>query len=119
MTNQCRPHRRPQFTPTFLAVASMLSAFLSSYSAAQDIRGLEVCTAEKQVERRTSCLQSNVEFLQQGIAKLARETQEKITAANRELASAKAEIAALKSKLELLSSELATMRAAGEPKGKK
>ena len=112
-------NQRLRPTPTFLAVASMLSAFLSSYSAAQDIRGLEVCTAEKQVERRTSCLQSNVEFLQQGIAKLARETQEKITAANRELASAKAEIAALKSKLELLSSELAKMRAAGEPKGKK
>ena len=119
MTNQCRPHRRPRPTSTFLAAISILSAFLSSYSAAQDIRGLEVCTAEKQVERRTSCLQSNVEFLQQSIAKLARETQEKVAAANRELASAKAEIAALKSKLELLSGELAKTKAAAESKEKK
>ena len=111
--------RHPQLTPTFLAAISILSAFLSSYSAAQDIRGLEVCTVEKQVERRTSCLQSNIEFLQQSITKLARETQEKIAAANRELASAKAEIVALRSKLDLLSSELAKTKAAGEVKNKK
>ena len=116
----------------FLATASILLAFLS-YSSAQDIRGLEVCTAEKQMERRTSCLQSNIEFLQQSLAKLARETQEKIAASGRELASAragiaasarelasaKAEIAALKSKLELLSSELAKTKAAAESRDKK
>ena len=27
---------------------------------AQDVRGLEVCTAEKQMERRTGCLQANI-----------------------------------------------------------
>ena len=116
----------------FLATASILLAFLS-YSSAQDIRGLEVCTAEKQMERRTGCLQSNIEFLQQSLAKLARETQEKIAATgrelasakveiaatSRELASAKAEIAALKSKLELLSSELAKTKAAAESRNKK
>jgi hypothetical protein len=42
--------------------------------AAQDIRGVEVCPAEKQMERRTECLQANVEFLQQALNKLARET---------------------------------------------
>jgi hypothetical protein len=31
-------------------------------AAAQDIRGLQICTAEKQMERRTSCLQANVEL---------------------------------------------------------
>jgi len=88
-------------------------------ATAQDIRGLEVCTAEKQIERRTGCLQSNVEYLQQMIAKLARETQDKITAANRDLAAARAEIATLKSTIAKLDSELAQMKAKAEPSAKK
>ncbi len=28
---------------------------------AQDVPGIEICTVEKTMERRTSCLQSNVE----------------------------------------------------------
>jgi len=88
-------------------------------AAAQDIRGLEVCTAEKQIERRTGCLQSNVEYLQQMLAKLARETQDKIAAASRELAAARAEIAALKSTIAKLDSELAQMKAKVEPGAKK
>src|SRR4029078_12609456 len=63
----------------------MLAAWLSP-AAAQDIRGMEVCTAEAKMERRTGCLQSNVEFLQQALNKLARETQDKVAAAERDLA---------------------------------
>jgi hypothetical protein len=43
----------------------------SSRAAAQDVPGIEICTVEKTMERRTSCLQSNVDFLQKTIAKLA------------------------------------------------
>ena len=80
---------------------------------------MEVCTAEKQMERRTGCLQANVELLQQELIKLARETQEKITAADRDLAAARAEIAALKSTMERLIGELAQMKAKADPNGKK
>ena len=45
---------------------------VTSLAAAQDIRGLENCAAEKQMERRTGCLQANVEFLQQALTKQAR-----------------------------------------------
>jgi hypothetical protein len=48
-----------------------------SPAAAQDVSGLEICTTEKQMERRTGCLQANAEFLQQALNKLARETDEK------------------------------------------
>ena len=53
---------------------ALILVVLAAPALAQDIRGLEVCTAEKAMERRTSCLQSNVEFLQQALAKQARET---------------------------------------------
>ena len=101
-----------------LAILGMLAA-LAQPATAQDIRGLEVCTAEKQMERRTGCLQANVEFLQQALTRLARETQDKIAAASRDLAAARAEIAALKSTMAELNSALAQMKAKVEPSGKK
>lgn len=68
---------------------------------------MEICTAEKQMERRTSCLQSNVEFLQQTLNKLSRETAQKMATAERDLAAANAEITALKSAVDKLTQELA------------
>ena len=89
---------------------AFLALALAAPAAAQDIRGLEVCTAEKAMDRRTSCLQSNVEFLQQALVKQARETQTKIDAANKDAAAQKAEIAALKTALEKLQQELADLK---------
>jgi hypothetical protein len=103
----------------FLRPAGLVLVTSLSSAAAQDIRGMEVCTAEKQMERRTACLQANVEFLQQALLKLARETQEKSAAADRDLAAAQAEIAALKSTMEKLTSELKQMKAKAEPENKK
>jgi peptidoglycan hydrolase CwlO-like protein len=85
---------------------------------AQDIRGMEICTAEKQMERRTSCLQANVEFLEQALNKLTRETERKMAAADRDLAAARAEIAALKSTVDKLSQDLAKAKR-NAPEGKK
>jgi len=104
--------------PATVSLFALLAALLAP-AAAQDIRGLETCTAEKQMERRTGCLQANVEFLQQALSKLARETHDKIAAAGRDLVAARAEIAALKSALAKLDSELAQMKTKTEPSAKK
>ena len=77
---------------------------------AQDIRGLEVCTAEKAMDRRTSCLQSNVEFLQQELAKQTRAMQGKLLETNREIAAQKTELAALRTTLAKLQQELAELK---------
>jgi hypothetical protein len=103
----------------YLRPAVLLLATSLSPAAAQDIRGIEVCTAEKQMERRTGCLQANVEFLQQALIKLARETQERIAASDRDLTAARAEIAALKSTMEKLNSELTQMKVNATPNAKK
>jgi hypothetical protein len=97
----------------------MLLALMSARATAQDIPGLEVCTAEKRMERRTGCLQSNDQYLQQALSKLARETEAKIAASGRALASAQAEIVALKSAMEKLNSELAQMKSKVEPTSEK
>src|ERR1700758_815323 len=62
---------------------------------AQDIPGIEICTVEKTMERRTSCLQSNVDFLQKTMAKLSADHQQKIDAANRQTEALKATVAGL------------------------
>jgi hypothetical protein len=90
----------------------LLIALLPSGAGAQDIRGLEVCTAEKQMERRTGCLQANTEYLQQALTKLSRETDEK-------LAAARAEIGSLRSTVEKLNGDLAQMKAKADPSAKK
>jgi len=79
-------------------VASVLvaSCWLSGgRAAAQDVPGIEICTVEKTMERRTSCLQSNVDFLQKTISKLAADHQQKLDAANRQIEALKGTVASL------------------------
>jgi hypothetical protein len=68
---------------------------IAAVSRAQDIPGLEICTVEKTMERRTSCLQSNVDFLQKTIAKLAADHAQKLDAAKAQIEGLKASVAAL------------------------
>ena len=62
---------------------------------AQDVPGIEICTVEKTMERRTSCLQSNVDFLQKTINKLTLDHQQKLDAANRQIEALKGTVIAL------------------------
>jgi prophage DNA circulation protein len=61
------------------------SSLISTDVRAQDVPGIEICTVEKTMERRTSCLQSNVDFLQKTITKLGLDYQQKFDAANRQI----------------------------------
>jgi septal ring factor EnvC (AmiA/AmiB activator) len=94
--------------PRLLALLTGLA--IAAPALAQDIRGLEICTAEKAMDRRTSCLQSNVEFLQQELAKQTRAMQAKLAEVSREIALQKAELVALKAALAKLQLELADMK---------
>ena len=68
---------------------------VSTAGRAQDVPGIEICTVEKTMERRTSCLQSNVDFLQKTITKLAADQQQKLDAANRQIEALKVVVAGL------------------------
>ena len=79
-----------------LAVVAALAVSSTTSSArAQDVPGIEICTVEKTMERRTSCLQSNVDFLQKTISKLSADHQQKLDAANRQIETLKASLASL------------------------
>jgi hypothetical protein len=64
-------------------LSALVFLLLAVPATAQDIRGLEVCTAEKKMERRTSCLQANTQFLQVELTKLKRDTDAKLAATAR------------------------------------
>ena len=79
----------------------MLSLLLLAEAArAQDVPGIEICTVEKDMVRRTSCLQSNVDFLKKTMAQAASDSQRKIDAANRQIEALKASVAALQKNVE-------------------
>jgi hypothetical protein len=66
---------------------------------AQDVPGIEICTVEKTMERRTSCLQSNVDFLQKTITKFNLDHQQKLDAAARQIDALKTTVAGLQKML--------------------
>ena len=81
-----------------IALVAMVTApcmLISASATAQDVPGIEICTVEKTMERRTSCLQSNVDFLQKTITKLAADQQQKLDAANRQIEGLKSTVASL------------------------
>ena len=77
-------------------VASIAAgALLLTPACAQDVPGIEICTVEKTMERRTSCLQSNVDFLMKTITKLSGDHQQKLDAANRQIDGLKSAVVGL------------------------
>jgi septal ring factor EnvC (AmiA/AmiB activator) len=84
-----------------------IHVFLAVNMSAQDIRGLEICTAEKDIGRRTSCLQSNVELLQQELTKQTRRAADDRAAAAKEMGALKTDLSNLRADLAALKTALA------------
>jgi hypothetical protein len=83
--------RIPLVAPAAMAACILLCAA----ARAQDVPGIEICTVEKTMERRTSCLQSNIDFLQKTITKLAADHQQKLDAAKAQIEGLKGSLASL------------------------
>ena len=89
-----------------LVVAVLLTpCVLQSGSAgAQDVPGIEICTVEKTMERRTSCLQSNVDFLMKTITKLGVDHRQKLDATKAQIEGLKSTVLGLQKAIEELQS---------------
>ena len=117
--------KRPAMNYTVnFGIAWLVVAPLTALAQAQDVPGIEICTRESRLDRRTGCLQSNVEFLQQVVTKNALDAQQKLSAANRDiaalkeqLAAASREVVALKDALAAVESRLDQLQKANAPAG--
>ena len=87
-------------TTAALTLVLMSGPLKSGCALAQDVPGIEICTVEKTMERRTSCLQSNVNFLQKTLTKLSSDSQQKLDAANRQIETLKSAVASLQKTLD-------------------
>jgi uncharacterized protein HemX len=90
-----------------LAVLTVLG-LSCGHAFAQDIPGVEICTQERDLNRRTSCLQNNIEFLQKQMMKQAADAQQKLSAAMTEISS-------LKGTVEMLRARIDQLQAAAKP----
>jgi hypothetical protein len=66
---------------------------------AQDIAGMEDCTKTSGLDKRTGCLQSNVNFLHRLVTKNALDASEKLNAANSEIVALKRAVTSLQKTL--------------------
>ena len=80
---------------------------------AQDIAGIEDCTKTSGLDKRTGCLQSNVNFLHQLVVKNALEARQRLSAANNEIIALKSALASLHTTVNELK---AAQKAASEKK---
>ena len=99
---------------TRLMIAAILLAVMPHGAVAQDVPGIEICTAEKTMERRTGCLQSNVNFLKSSMTKASLDNQQKLDAANRQIDALKAAVIGLQNTVAQLQGQV---QALGKPNG--
>jgi hypothetical protein len=99
-----------------LAASVFLASHLATAASAQDVPGIEICTVEKTMERRTSCLQSNVDFLMKTITRLGTTHQQKLDAANRQIDGLKSAVVSLQKTVDDL--QAAQKKAAEDTKKK-
>ena len=85
----------------------------------QDIPGVEDCTKTSGLEKRTGCLQSNVNFLHQLGTKNALDARQRLSATNAEIIALRSEIAALKVLVASLQKSVEQLQAAQKPAGDK
>ena len=86
---------------------------------AQDIAGMEDCTKTTGLDKRTGCLQSNVNFLHRLVTKNALEAWQRLNAANAEIAALKRELAVLKGLAANLQKSVEQLQAAQKAAGDK
>jgi septal ring factor EnvC (AmiA/AmiB activator) len=88
------------------AIALLAALMLGHPVIAQDVPGIENCMAEKQIERRTGCLQSNINFLKTTIAtevaKARSEAQAKVEEARKQIDSLKLQVSGLQDQVSQL-----------------
>ena len=91
-----------------IAILSLM-LLCAAPAVAQDVPGIEICTVEKTMERRTSCLQSNIDFLKKTITKASLDSQQRVDAATRQVDALKATVAGLQKTVDDLKTQVQTL----------
>jgi hypothetical protein len=86
-------------------------------ASAQDIAGIEDCTKTQGLDKRTGCLQANVNFLQRTMTRNASDAQRRLQAAEGEIAALRTALAALRKQVDdLQAAKMAAEKKAADKK---
>ncbi len=100
---------------SLIALVVLGGAPATDVAFAQDVPGIENCMAEKQIERRTGCLQSNINFLKAQITtevgKAKADAQAKLDEAAKQIDALKLLVSGLQAQLKQVQSDLADAKA--------
>jgi hypothetical protein len=112
-------HARTASVRSIITVALLGCLAFASHALAQDVPGIENCMAEKQIERRTGCLQSNINFLKTQITteagKAKADAQARLDDAGKQIDALKLLVAGLQSQLKQVQADLADVKAKAAP----
>jgi hypothetical protein len=99
---------------TMLAAAMLVGV---AAGAAQDVAGVEDCTKTQGLDKRTGCLQSNVNFLQRTMTRNQLEAHRRLQAAETELVALRSAVVILRKQVdELQMAKSAADKTAAEKK---
>jgi hypothetical protein len=86
-------------------------------ASAQDIAGIEDCTKTQGLDKRTGCLQANVNFLQRTMVRNAADAQRRLQAAEGDIAALRTALAALRKQVDdLQAAKMAAEKKAADKK---
>lgn len=98
-----------------LLVTGAAATLVALPASAQDVPGIEICTVEKTMERRTSCLQSNVDFLKKSLDKAQLDNRIRDDAAARQIEALKLAIVSLQKTITDLQAEVEKLKKPASP----
>jgi hypothetical protein len=98
---------------TILAAAMLVGV---AAGAAQDVAGVEDCTKTQGLDKRTGCLQSNVNFLQRTMTRNQLEAHRRLQAAETELVAMRSALVTLRKQVDELQVAKSAAEKKAEPK---
>ena len=96
-----------------IAVVALIIFFMAgpAPAAAQDMPGIEACTKESAPDRRTGCLQSNIEYLVRIVSRHNLDAEQKFATIGREVAALREQLAASSREIAAMKEQLVADRA--------
>ena len=99
-----------------IRIIAAVTLVWAAAASAQDVAGVEDCTKTQGLDKRTGCLQANVNFLQRTMTRNALEAHRRLQAAEAEIVALKNVLAALRKQVDELQAAKAAAEKKAEPK---
>jgi hypothetical protein len=99
-----------------IGISAAVTLVWLAAASAQDIAGTEDCTKTQGLDKRTGCMQSNINYLQRTMTRNALEAHRRLQAAETELMALRSAVVTLRKQVDELQAAKAATEKKAEPK---